>query len=159
MLVKLLDEQNNIISVVDYSDVYLGLDRMREAGFVGVHIDQASFELARNMAEKQEQRQIIYKKHDLDSLLGKTANALSATLNLQMQVFKNLATVQTLADVRASVAPALPLMQRVQGMMDRGELLTVQHAQQQSDEDAVVEVLLAMTAVAKIIREQSTQSN
>jgi hypothetical protein len=76
-----------------------------------------------------------------------------------MQIFKNLATAQTLADVRAAVAPALPLMQRVQGMLERGELLTVQHAQQQTDEDAVVEALLAMTEVAKIIREQSTQSN
>ncbi len=89
------------------------------------------------------------------SLVGKTANALSAALNIHMQVYQRLAAAQSLADVRAAVEPALPLMQRVGAMLAAGELRSVQHAQGISDEDAVVEGLLAMTQAAAVIAAQA----
>lgn len=101
-------------------------------------------------------REKIYTSHDLDALMGKTANALVATLNLQMQIYQRLATAQSLADVRAAVAPALPLMQRVQEMIAKGELLSVQTVQGMSDEEAVIEALEAMTKAARVIRDHAT---
>lgn len=86
------------------------------------------------------------------SLVGKTSNALSAAINIHMQVYQNLASAQTLADVRASVAPALPLMTQVGDMLSNDELMTVQTAQGMSDEEAVIEGLLAMTEAAKTIQ-------
>lgn len=86
------------------------------------------------------------------SLIGKVSNALAGALNIQMQVFQRLATAQSFADVQAAVEPALPLMQRIQGMLERGELMSVQYAQGLSDEDAIVEALESMTKVARIIQ-------
>ncbi len=91
------------------------------------------------------------------SLNGKVSNALTAALNIHMQVYQNLANVQSLEDVRAAVAPALPLMQKVSEKLENGELLSVQYVQNMSDEDAVIEGLEAMTRAAKIIRAQSVQ--
>jgi hypothetical protein len=96
---------------------------------------------------------------DVPSLLGKTANALSAALNIHMQVYQRLAAAQSLADVRAAVEPALPLMQRVGAMLAAGELRSVQHAQGVSDEDAVIEGLLAMTQAAAVIEAQAQEKN
>jgi hypothetical protein len=93
------------------------------------------------------------------SLVGKTANALSAALNIHMQVYQRLAAAQSLADVRAAVEPALPLMQRVGAMMAAGELRSVQHAQGISDEDAVIEGLLAMTQAAAVVAAQTQEKN
>jgi hypothetical protein len=93
------------------------------------------------------------------SLVGKTANALSAALNIHMQFYQRLAAAQSLADVRAAVEPALPLMQRVGAMLAAGELRSVQHAQGVSDEDAVIEGLLAMTQAAAVIEAQAQEKN
>jgi hypothetical protein len=93
------------------------------------------------------------------SLVGKTANALSAALNIHMQVYQRLAAAQSLADVRAAVEPALPLMQRVGAMLAAGELRSVQHVQGVSDEDAVIEGLLAMTQAAAVIEAQTQEKN
>ncbi len=92
------------------------------------------------------------------SLIGKTSNALSAALNIHMQVYQNLANVQSLEDVRAAVTPALPLMQKVSEKLENGELLSVQYVQNMSDEDAVIEGLEAMTRAARIIRAQSADT-
>jgi hypothetical protein len=93
------------------------------------------------------------------SLVGKTANALSAALNIHMQVYQRLAAAQSLADVQAAVEPALPLMQRVGAMLAAGELRSVQHVQGVSDEDAVIEGLLAMTQAAAVIAAQTQEKN
>lgn len=87
------------------------------------------------------------------SIIGKASNALSGALNIQLQMFRRLAIAQSFADVQAAVEPALPLMQRIQHMLERGELMSVQYAQGMSDEDAIVEALESMTIVARIIHE------
>lgn len=87
------------------------------------------------------------------SLIGKTSNALSAVLDIHTQVYANLAAAQTLADVRAAIAPAVPLMTRVAAMRENGELLSVQYAQGMDNVDAVIEGLVAMTTCAKVVAE------
>lgn len=97
-------------------------------------------------------RAAIYEQAaDVESLLGKTANALSASLNLQLKIFSAIATAQTVEDIRNAALIAAPLMTRVQAMLANGELLSVQAAQGINDEDAIVEALTAMTKVARVI--------
>lgn len=103
-------------------------------------------------------RHKIFEQYDIESLLGKTSNALVATLNLQMQIYQRLAVAQSFEDVRAAILPAWPLMQRVQGMLARGELLSVQTAQGMSDEEAVIEALEAMTKAARVIKEHTASA-
>lgn len=98
-----------------------------------------------------ELRNEIYKESDIDSLLGKTANALSASLNLQLKIFSAIAQAQTVEDIRNAALIAAPLMTRVQTMLNNGELLSVQAAQGVNDEDAIIEALEAMTKVARVI--------
>lgn len=86
------------------------------------------------------------------SLAGKTSNALSGSLNIMMQVLGGLAQAQTLADVRNAVTPAMPLIAQVTALVDSGEIVSVQYAQNITDEQAVIEGLFAMTQVAKIIK-------
>ena len=88
---------------------------------------------------------------DMESLLGKTANALSASLNLQLKIFSAITQSQTVDDIRNAVLIAAPLMTRVQVMQKNGELLSVQAAQGVNDEDAIIEALEAMTKVARVI--------
>ena len=88
---------------------------------------------------------------DMESLLGKTANALSASLNLQLKIFSAITQSQTVDDIRNAVLIAAPLMTRVQVMQKNGELLSVQAAQGVNDEDAIIEALEAMTKVAGVI--------
>lgn len=85
------------------------------------------------------------------SLIGKTSNALSAVLDIHVQVYARLAAAQSLADVRAAIEPAVPLMQRVAAMREAGELLSVQYAQGMDNVDAVIEGLVAMTTCAKVV--------
>lgn len=87
------------------------------------------------------------------SLIGKTSNALSAVLDIHAQVYARLAATQSLADVRAAIEPAIPLMTRVSAMRENGELLSVQHAQGMDNVDVVIEGLVAMTTCAKVIAE------
>ena len=89
---------------------------------------------------------------DVESLLGKTANALSASLNLQLKIFSAMCQAQTVDDVRNAALIAAPLMTRMQGMLQNGELLSVQAAQGVSDEDAIIEALESMTQVARVIK-------
>ena len=89
---------------------------------------------------------------DVESLLGKTANALSASLNLQLKIFSAMCQAQTVDDVRNAALIAAPLMTRMQGMLQNGELLSVQAAQGVSDEDAIIEALESMTKVARVIK-------
>lgn len=106
-------------------------------GFTGEETDRAKIKLAL-------------------SLTGKTSNALSAALNIHMKVYTRLAQAQSLADVRDAVAPAMPLMQSVGELLKNDELMTVQDAQGKSDEDAVIEGLMAMTQAAEIVQSQTT---
>jgi hypothetical protein len=97
-------------------------------------------------------RKKIYDARDLDALVGKTANALSASLNIQLKIFSKLATAQSIDDVRNAALIAAPLMTRVSGMLERGELLSVQAAQGMSDEDTIIEAWESMTQVARVIK-------
>lgn len=101
--------------------------------------------------ELQKTRESIASIAEMPSLLGKTANALSASLNLQLKIFTALAQAQTIDDVRNAALIAAPLMDRVGAMLERGELLSVQAAQGISDEDAILEALESMTQVARVI--------
>ncbi len=92
------------------------------------------------------------------SLAGKTSNALSGSLNIMMQVLGGLAQAQTLADVRNAVTPAMPLIAQVTALVDSGDIVSVQYAQNITDEQAVIEELFAMTQVAKIINAQQPAS-
>lgn len=87
------------------------------------------------------------------SLIGKTSNALSAVLDIHAQVYARLAAAQSLADVRAAIEPAIPLMTRVAAMRESGELISVQYTQGMDDVDAVIEGLVAMTVCAKVVAE------
>jgi hypothetical protein len=152
MLVKLLDANANVVSMVDYADAEIGIERMTEAGFKNVHVDPLDMDIAKKMSAQNALRKNIYGKYDIDSLLGKTANALSAALNIQLKIFSALATAQSIDDVRNAALIAAPLMTLVSGKLERGELLSVQAAQGMSDEDSIVEALEAMTQVAQIIQ-------
>lgn len=87
------------------------------------------------------------------SLIGKTSNALSAVLDIHSQVYARLAAAQSLADVRAAIEPAIPLMTRVATMRGNGDLMSVQYAQGMDNVDAVIEGLVAMTVCAKVVAE------
>ena len=87
------------------------------------------------------------------SLIGKTSNALSAVLDIHAQVYERLASAQSLADVRAAIEPAIPLITRVAEMHENGELLSVQYAQGIDNVDAVIEGLVAMTTCSRVVAE------
>jgi hypothetical protein len=105
--------------------------------------------------KRERVREQIYADVDMHSILGKTANALSATLNIQLKMFSAMTQAQTVDDIRKAVLIAEPLMIRVSGMLARGELLSVQAAQNISDEDAIVEALESMTKAARAIQSAS----
>lgn len=92
------------------------------------------------------------------SLIGKTSNALSAVLDIHAQVYAQLAAAQSLADVRAAIEPAIPLMTRVAAMRENGELMSVQYAQGMDNVDAVIEGLVAITTCAKVVAEHQPQA-
>lgn len=85
---------------------------------------------------------------DSESLLGKTANFTAALAAINLDVFSKLAVANSFEDVRDSVGNHLPLMQLLSEKIEAGEILTVQAAQGMSDQDAILEALEAMTAVA-----------
>lgn len=154
-MIKLLDDAGCVISVVTLADLELGMRRMAEAGFTGVHADGVDLTSALRQLQRDQLRSNIYAQSDIDSLFGKTANALSASLNLQLKIFSAMAKAKTVDDIRNAALIAEPLMIRVQGMLANGELLSVQAAQNVSDEDAIVEALTAMTKVARVIGAKS----
>lgn len=94
----------------------------------------------------------------LMSLQGKSTNALVGSLNIIMQVFGNMLQSDDPA-LKQAAAPAAPLITQVTGLIENGDLLSVQSAQGISDTDAVLEGLFAMTTAAKAYKAVDSQAN
>jgi hypothetical protein len=86
------------------------------------------------------------------SLVGKTSNAL---VSLMTEIMTMVQLAQQGKTLKESTAHMMPLVERVVAMMQVGELMSVQHAQGISNEDTVIEGLLAMTQAAAVIAAQA----
>lgn len=160
-MISIYDINKNVLLKCKLDDVDSRVTMMTKEGFHGVHCDPDELQQALSDHRKIQLQSKLAETNSPGgdktllalSIIGKASNALAATLNLQMQIFQHLAVAQSFAEVNAAVQPAIPLMQRISGMLERGELMSVQHAQGMTDDDAIIEAMESMTKVAHIIRD------